>query len=95
MSNLCGACKYGHDTKPGGQTPSPGTVWCIQRNIQMAKNRQMTCFSPFVVKKIRHCYECKKSKITKPTGESPQLGNVWCEKKHLEINKQRGMECFE
>lgn len=94
-NNICGTCKHGHDSKPGGQRPSPGTVWCIQRSIQMAKNRQMPCFVPLYVVKIRHCVACKKAKMLKPSGETPQLGNIWCEKKHVEMNKQRNMECFE
>ncbi|MDA8083913.1 MAG: hypothetical protein M0024_09685 [Nitrospiraceae bacterium] len=95
MSSNCGICRHGHDTKPDGQKPSPGTVWCGQRKIQMAKHRQMPCFVSLPGMKIGHCVDCRRARITKPTGGSPQLGNVWCEKKHLEINKQRSMECFE
>lgn len=95
MENACCKCKYGYDIKPGGQRPAQGTVWCGQRQIQMAKKRRMTCHVPLGGKKVRHCIECKKAKMLKPSGETPQLGNVWCEKKHAEINKQRCMECFE
>lgn len=95
MNSVCGSCKHGYDRKPGGQIPSPGTVWCGQRSIQMAKHRQMPCFVPLGGAKTRRCVECKKAKMLKPSGESPQLGNVWCEKKHIEINKQRSVECFE
>jgi hypothetical protein len=95
MDNACGKCKFGYDVKPGGQRPAQGTVWCGQRQIQMAKNRQMPCHVPIGGVKIRHCVSCKKAKMLKPSGETPQLGNVWCEKKRTEINKQRSMECFE
>ncbi len=92
---VCGSCKYGYDVRPGGQKPSPGTVWCGQRGMQMAKNRQMPCHVRLGRAQARHCIDCKKAKMLKPSGETPQLGNVWCEKKHIEINKQRNMECFE
>jgi hypothetical protein len=72
-----------------------GTVWCGQRQIQMAKNRQMPCQVPLGGVKVRQCVSCKKAKMLKPSGETPQLGNVWCEKKRAEINKRRNMECFE
>lgn len=95
QGSICAACKFGHETKPGGQKPAPGTVWCGQRQIQMAKNRQMPCFVQFGGMKKRHCVDCKKARITKPSGEAPSLGNIWCDKKHMEMNKQRNMECFE
>ena len=95
MNKLCETCKYGYDIKPGGVRPSPGTVWCGKRSIQMAKNREMPCFVPFGGKKITHCFECKKAKITTPSGSALQLGNVWCEKKKIEIHKMRSMDCFE
>ena len=95
MNNSCRECKFGHDTKPGGQRPSPGTVWCAHRSIQMAMNRQMPCFTPIRGRKTRPCFGCKRARITKPTGRSLQLGHVWCEKKRFEINKQRCMDCFE
>jgi len=94
MSNQCGTCKYGHDTKANGQKVSPGTVWCGQRNLQMGKLRQMPCFVPPPGTHARHCLDCKRAKMLTPTG-APQLGNIWCEKRHVEINKQRSMECFE
>ena len=77
----CGGCKYGYDSKPEGHKPSPGTVWCGKRSIQMAKSREMPCFVQFGGKKITHCFECKKAKITTPSGSALQLGNVWCDKK--------------
>lgn len=95
MNNSCGVCKYGNDTKPGGQKVSPGTVWCSHRSIQMARNRQMPCFAPVGGKKVPHCIECKKAKMAKPSGDVPQIGHIWCEKRHFEINKQRSMDCFE
>ena len=93
--NICARCRHGREEKPGGQRPSPGTVWCSQRNIQMAKGRQMPCFSPFGGIKPKHCMDCKRAKMLKPTGESPPLGDVWCEKRRIEVNKLRSMECFE
>jgi len=93
--SLCGNCKHGYDVKPGGQRPAQGTVWCGQRGMQMAKNRQMPCHIAIGGVKVRHCVDCKRARMLKPSGETPQLGNVWCEKKHAEINKQRNMECFE
>ncbi|HUI46896.1 MAG TPA: hypothetical protein VL122_13035 [Nitrospirota bacterium] len=95
MANTCGTCKYGHETKPGGQHPSPNTVWCAQRGIQMAKHRSIQCFTPPASRPARHCLDCKKAKLTKPSGEAPQIGHVWCEKRHAEFGKQRNMECFE
>ncbi|MHB8882672.1 MAG: hypothetical protein ACYC69_14335 [Thermodesulfovibrionales bacterium] len=95
MNTGCGTCKHGHEVKADGSRPSPGTVWCSQRKIQMAKQRQMSCYVPLVVQRTKHCIDCKKAKIIKPSGEAPQLGNIWCDKKHIEINKQRSMECFE
>ena len=95
MQNSCGICKHGHQTRPGGQTISPGTVWCSQRSMPMAKNRALSCFVPLGGMKVRVCVECKKAKMLKPSGETPQLGNIWCAKKHVEMNKQRSMECFE
>lgn len=95
MDNVCCKCKYGYDVKPGGKRPAQGTLWCGQRGMQMAKNRQMSCHVPIGGLKAKHCIGCKKAKMLKPSGETPQLGNVWCEKKHAEINKQRSMECFE
>ncbi len=95
MTDICGACNYGHDTRPGGGKASPGTVWCAQRNMQMGKNRQMSCFVAVGGRKARHCADCKRAKMLAPSGESPRLGNIWCEKKRAEMNKQRGMECFE
>ncbi len=94
LNKFCGACKFGYDTKPGGQKPSPGTVWCGKRSIQMAINREMPCFVP-LKQAIRHCVDCKKAKITTPSGSALQLGNVWCEKKKSEIHKMRSMDCFE
>lgn len=61
----------------------------------MARNRQVPCFVPRIVVKVRHCIECRKAKIVKPSGETPQRGYIWCEKKHAEMNKHRAMECFE
>ncbi|HTG01813.1 MAG TPA: hypothetical protein VK654_14625 [Nitrospirota bacterium] len=95
MANTCSICKHGHETKPNGQVPSAGTVWCSQRSIQMAKHRSLQCFTPHAGRPVQHCVDCKKAKITRPTGEVPQIGHVWCEKRHLEIGKQRNMECFE
>jgi hypothetical protein len=95
LNKLCGTCKYGYEEKPGGHKPSPGTVWCGKRSIQMAKNREMPCFVSFGGKKTTHCFECKKAKITTPSGGALQLGNVWCEKKKTEIHKMRSMDCFE
>jgi hypothetical protein len=95
MGRTCGECKYLNDLKVNGQKPSPGTVWCQQRAIQMAKNRQMSCFVPMVSQKIKDCVDCKRPRITIPSGESPQLGKIGCDKKKTEINKQRTMECFE
>jgi hypothetical protein len=94
VNKFCGACKYGYDTKPGGQRPSPGTVWCGKRSIQMAKNREMPCFVA-LKQVIRHCEDCKKAKITTPSGSALQLGNIWCEKKKTEVHKMRSMDCFE
>ena len=74
MDNVCCKCKYGYDIKPGGQRPAQGTVWCGQRQMQMAKNRQMPCHVPLAGKKVRHCIDCKKAKMLKPSGETPQLG---------------------
>jgi hypothetical protein len=95
MSNQCGTCKHGHDTKAGGLKVSPGTVWCGQRNFQMGKLRQMTCFVPAVGIRAKHCLDCKRAKMLTHTGDTPRLGNIWCDKRHAEINKQRTMECFE
>jgi len=95
MNAVCGSCKHSGDRKPGGAAVSPGTVWCAQRSIQMAKSRMMPCYVPIAKVRISKCVDCKKAKMLKPSGENPALGNVWCEKKHLEINKQRNMECFE
>ena len=95
MNNICGACKHGHDKKTGGEKPSPGTVWCAQRSIQMGKSRQMPCFIAAVGIKATHCLDCKRAKMLTNVGVTPQLGNVWCEKRHVEINKQRCMGCFE
>lgn len=95
MTDVCGTCKHGHDTRPGGVKVSPGTVWCGQRNLQMGKSRQMPCFIAAGGRKARHCADCKKAKMLAPLGESIGLGNVWCEKRRMEINKQRSMECFE
>ena len=95
MANTCGVCKYGQETKPGGQRPSPGTMWCVQRGIQMAKHRSMQCFAPLAGGPVRHCIDCKKAKKTRPNGETPQIGYLWCEKKHLEMHRQRNRECFE
>jgi hypothetical protein len=93
MNKFCGFCKYGYDTKPEGQRPTPGTVWCGKRSLQMGKNREMPCFVP--LKKVKHCADCRKAKITTPSGGALQPGNVWCEKKKIEIHKRRGMDCFE
>ena len=95
MANTCLVCKFGKEEKPGGQRPPPGTVWCVQRSIQMAKHRSMQCFVPLAGGPAKHCVDCKKAKISKPTGETPQVGHVWCEKLHMEIHKQRSKECFE
>jgi hypothetical protein len=95
LSNTCGVCKHGHETKPGGQRPSPGTVWCVHRGIQMAKNRSMQCFVALAGAPVKHCLDCKKAKKTRPTGETPPVGQIWCEKRHTEIHKQRSMDCFE
>jgi len=94
LNKVCGVCKFGYDTKPGGQKPSPATVWGGKRSIQMAKNREMPCFVP-LKQVIRHCVVCKKARITTPSGSALQLGNVWCEKKKVEIHKTRSMDCFE
>ena len=93
LNKFCGSCKFGYDTKPGGQSPSPGTVWCGKRSIQMARSREMPCFIP--LKKMRHCSECKRAKITTPSGGALQLGNIWCDKKRTEVHKMRSMDCFE
>jgi len=93
--NTCSKCRYSRDERSGGQRPAPGTIWCLQRALQMAKARQMSCFSPISGQKPRHCADCKRAKMMKPSGESPQLGNIWCDKKHIEMNKLRSMECFE
>jgi len=95
MPNACGICKYGCDTKPSGERPSSGTVWCGKRKIQMAKHRQMDCFMPLPGIKIHHCVDCKRARITLPSGGALQLGNVWCDRKKFEIHKMRSMECFE
>ncbi|MBL0224389.1 MAG: hypothetical protein IPQ16_02045 [Geobacteraceae bacterium] len=95
MANLCGTCKHGHETKPGGTKASPGTVWCGQRNLQMGKQRQLPCFVAPGGVRPRHCLDCKRAKLLSQTGEAPRPGNVWCDKRHTEINKQRTMECFE
>ncbi len=94
MSNQCGSCKHGSNTTMGGAKASPGTVWCVQRNLQMGKMRQMPCFVS-AISRPRHCTDCKRARFQSHTGETPKLGNIWCEKRHLEINKQRSMECFE
>jgi len=94
LNKQCSVCKFGHDEKSGGQKPSPGTVWCGKRAIQMAKHREMPCFVP-LRQVIRHCVDCKKAKITSPSGSALQLGNIWCDKKKAEIHKMRNMECFE
>lgn len=95
MNNTCGLCKYGHDTKPGGGKASPGTVWCMQRNMQMGKNRQMPCYVGGGGRIVSRCSACKRAKLQTPTGGSPRLGTIWCEKRRLEVNKQLSMECFE
>jgi hypothetical protein len=95
MNNSCESCKYGHDTKPSGGKPSPGTIWCAKRNMQMGKNRQMPCYYGTGGKMVNRCAACKRTKLHTPTGEFPRLGNIWCEKRHLEVNKQLSMECFE
>ncbi|TNF53723.1 hypothetical protein EP227_05530 [bacterium] len=95
MNPSCKECKFGHDTKPNGQRLTPRIVWCTQRGIQIASNRQMSCFKPMRGRALGHCSDCKRARITKPSGKSTQLGYVWCEKKRSEINKQRSMECFE
>ena len=94
MNKQCGACKFGYEEKPGGQKPSPGTVWCGKRSIQMAKHREMPCFVP-LRQAVRHCADCKRAKITLPSGGALQLGNIWCEKKKVEVHKMRNMDCFE
>lgn len=95
MANTCAVCKFGQETKPGGQRPPQGTVWCVQRGIQMARHRSMQCFVPVAGAPAKHCFGCKKAKRTKPSGETPQIGFIWCEKKHDEVHKQRNMDCFE
>ena len=95
MANTCGVCKFGQETKPGGQRPSPGTMWCVHRGIQMAKHRCMQCFVPCAGGPARHCADCKKAKKTRPNGETPQIGHLWCERKHVDMHRQRNMECFE
>jgi hypothetical protein len=95
MSNTCRLCKFGQEVRPGGQRPSPGTVWCAQRCIQMARHRSMQCFVPPAGGPARLCRECKKAKMTRPTGATPQIGHIWCETKRMEMHKQRNMECFE
>jgi hypothetical protein len=95
MPNTCGICKYGYDTKPSGERPSAGTIWCGKRKIQMAKHRQMDCFTPLPGIRVHHCADCKRAKITLPSGGALQLGNVWCDRKKVEIHKMRSMDCFE
>jgi hypothetical protein len=95
MTNSCGTCKHGHDTKPGGGKTSSGTTWCSQRSLQMGKSRQMPCFAAIGGRVVNHCVSCKRGKLLMPTGGPPRPGTVWCERKHLEINKQLSMECFE
>ncbi|NJD57682.1 MAG: hypothetical protein FIA94_14930 [Nitrospirae bacterium] len=95
MNTVCASCKYGYDRKPGGEKPSPGTVWCGKRKLQMAKHRQMDCFTPLPGIKVRHCADCKRAKITLPSGGALQPGNVWCDRKKTEIHKMRSMDCFE
>jgi hypothetical protein len=92
---MCGQCKFGHKEKPGGQMPSPGTVWCSKRTMQMGKQRKMSCFVPLVARHKRQCIECKYAKHVKPHGGTPEPVNVWCDKRHFEIQKLRKMECFE
>jgi len=95
MYNFCEECKYSFATKPEGQSPPPGTVWCDHRSIQMARKRQMPCFTPLRVRKTGHCFVCTKARTTLPSGKSPQAGHVWCEEKYSVINKQRFMDCVE
>ncbi len=95
MANSCGGCRHGHEARPGGGKPSPGTVWCGQRNMQMGKCRQMPCFIASSGRKAPHCVDCKRARMLGPLGETPRPGNVWCEKRRMEANKQRSMECFE
>lgn len=95
MNKSCLRCKYGYDTKPGGQKPSPGTVWCSKRSIQMAKNREMPCFIALKGLTINYCIDCKRARVTTPSGSAPQLSNIWCDKKHIEMPKRRTMDCFE
>lgn len=95
MTKTCGICKYGFDTKPSGERPSHGTVWCGKRKIQMAQHRQMDCFMPMPGIMIHHCVDCKRARISLPSGGSLQLGNVWCDRKKIEIHKMRSMDCFE
>ena len=92
---MCGLCKHGHDTRPTGEKTSPGTVWCDQRKLQMARGRQMPCFVMKAGLKVNHCADCKRARMLTQSGVSPRPGNVWCGRKQVEINRQRTMECFE
>jgi hypothetical protein len=95
MNKTCASCKYGYEKKPGGEKASVGTVWCGHRKIQMARHRQMDCFSPLPGSKVRYCADCKRARITLPSGGALQPGNVWCDRKKTEIHKMRNMDCFE
>ena len=92
---ICKTCKFGSDEKPGGKRPSPGTVWCLKRGMQMGTTRELPCFTSVRGRKSGRCFECKHAKFVKPYGGVPAPGNIYCDKLHKEINKLRSTGCFE